>query len=422
MRSTTFLAFVFLGALLIRIGFTVSYRGGIDTVPVQSIAGSDGVEYDELGRSLAAGNGYAWENGTRTSFRAPGFPIWLACLYSLAGVNYGLAYCSFAVLGGLGAIATYLLGCELAGERVGRFSAILAMLYPGDIFACSYFFSESLFAPCLGFGLWFILRYVRSGGYTNLFFAGILLGYAALTRSFGILFLPIFVVYLLGRPISFRSARCAGLFGLGFLCVIAPWTYRNFEVHHKFVLIATNGGSTFYGANNELVAASPREYGNWVSTTRLAGRDQIDAQPDEVAHDKMEWKLGVDWVKGNPDKFAILAPFKILRFWSPFVQWPSLKTYPVANIVSTTPFLVLIGIGIFRSLRGGEQSKFAVLHLTLLANLAMVLIFWGDPRFRDANVPVLMVYAALGAGWLQHRMRRPKLQGELHTDFPDPVT
>src|SRR5205823_2498456 len=136
--------------------------------------------------------------------------------------------------------------------------------------------------------------------------AGLFLGYATLTRSFGILFLPVFGLYLLGLPPTRRGLIGAALFAVGFLLVIAPWTIRNARVHHRFVLIATNGGSTCYGANNDVVAGSPREYGNWVSTTQLAGRDLIEAQPDEVSHDKMEWKLGVEWVKQHPDKFALL--------------------------------------------------------------------------------------------------------------------
>ena len=401
-RSVLYLALIFSASLFLRIGFTAYYRGGLDTVPTRSVAGADGVEYDQLARSVAAGNGYADETGKRTSFRAPGLPLFLAALYTLFGVDYAVAYCSFAVLGGLGAVAAYLLGAELVGNQFGRFAAVFAAIYPGDIFACSYFFSENLFAPCLGFGLWFILRHARKDSLGDLLFAGLLLGYSALTRSFGILFLPIFALYLVWRPVTRRGLFGAGLYCLGFLLVVAPWTVRNFEAHGKFVLIATNGGSTFYGANNDLVSGSPREYGNWVSTTRLEGRDRIDAQPDEVAHDKMEWKLGVEWVGQHPDQFAKLAPFKVLRFWSPFVQWPSLKTYPFVNVASTTPFLIVIAIGFATSLRRRtDRKKFAALHLTMAANLIMVVIFWGDPRFRDANTPVLMVYAVLGGAWIR---------------------
>jgi hypothetical protein len=37
-----------------------------------------------------------------------------------------------------------------------------------------------------------------------------------------------------------------------------------------------------------------------------------------------------------------------------------------------------------------------VVHGAVLATLITGLIFWGSPRFRDANLPFLMLYAAVG--------------------------
>jgi hypothetical protein len=74
-------------------------------------------------------------------------------------------------------------------------------------------------------------------------------------------------------------------------------------------------------------------------------------------------------------------------------------------MLSTTPFLLLIGIGILRTVAtSAGRRTYMVCHLTLLASLAMVVLFWGEPRFRDANMPVLMVYAAEGGGWIAARV------------------
>ena len=257
-----------------------------------------------------------------------------------------------------------------------------------------------VFSPALGFGLWLLARHARSGRWQAAVGAGLLLGFAALTRSFAILFLPTFALWLLGR----RQWLAAVLYGAGFLAAVLPWTARNFEVHGKFVLIATNGGSTFYGANNSAVNATPKEWGNWIATTRLPGREGIDAQSDEVSDDKDAYRRGGEWVRAHPSDFVKLSAFKLVRFGLPFVQWPSFKVYPVANIGFTLPFLLAIALGIVRTLRTrAARRQFAVCHLTMLANLVMVLIFWGDPRFRDANVPVLAVYAVLGAQGLRWR-------------------
>ena len=397
MKPATFLFLAFLSSFAIRIVFTIWYRGSLETVPVHQIAGADGVEYDLLARNMAEGLGYVWNDGTPTSFRAPGLPLWLAGLYAIAGVNYMASYLSFAFLGGAGTIATYCFVKELAGDNNARIATCLAAVYPGDVYSASYFFSENLFVPCLGFGAWQFSMYLRNGRWLCLCLAGFLLGFAAMTRSFGILFLPLLFLYIIWPKPSLHSISHGFIFASSFLAAVLPWTYRNTVVHQQFVLIATNGGSTFYGANNDVVAGSVKEYGNWVSTTRLPGRDLIDAQPDEVSHDKMEWKLGIEWCRSNPGRFLMLVPFKIMRFCSPFVQYPSFKIYPIANILLVSPFLALMGIGFFKSIFSTSlRRRFAVAHLIILANVIMVSVFWGDPRFRDANLPALMLYSAIG--------------------------
>jgi 4-amino-4-deoxy-L-arabinose transferase-like glycosyltransferase len=396
LRTPLFLAAVFAVAVCLRLGFTVAYRGSLATVPVHDIAGSDGVEYDGFARSVLAGRGYSWADGTPTSFRAPGFPFALVAVYSLFGTSTINAYVFFALCGGLGAVSAYALGRELRGESFARWAALVAAIYPPDIYAWSYFFSEVVFAPTLGFGLALLARQPGRRAWLAALAAGLLLGYAALTRSFAVLFLPAFALFLAWR----LRWRDAVLYSLGFLAVVLPWTARNYQAHGKFVLIATNGGSTFYGANNPVVNAVPKEWGNWVATNRLPGRAGIEAQPDEVSHDKEEFRLGVEWVKAHPLDFAKLGVFKLVRFGLPFVQWPSFKVYPVPNILFTLPFLIPTVVGIGHTLRTRDlRRQFAVCHITLACNLAMVVVFWGDPRFRDANVPVIAAYAVAGAMW-----------------------
>jgi hypothetical protein len=284
---------------------------------------------------------------------------------------------------------------------------VLAAVYPPDVYTASYFFSEIVFVPCLGFGLWLLLRSARTRSRVAAVGAGLLLGYATLCRPFGLLLLPLLFAYLWGRPLRPRGWKGAVLYAAGFLAAVVPWTVRNYQVHHKFVLVATNGGSTFYGANNDVVAGTPWKYGAWVATNVLPGRDVIEAQPDEVAHDKKEWEYGVAWVKEHPGKFVVLGAFKVIRTWLPFVHWLTLKVYPVANVLLVTPFLALITAGLVRTLATREgRARYAVLHLTMLATLVMLVVFWGEPRFRDANMPALMVYAALGGEWLLGRLRR----------------
>ena len=309
-------------AVSLRVTFTVAYRGGLDRPPDSKANGADGTEYDLIGRRLAAGDGYTWESGASTAFRAPGLPLLLAAVYSAFGPHYPAAYLALAVCGGVGAVVSALLAGELFGRCHAWWAGLVAAVHPGDVFFCSYFFSEAVYAPVLGVGLIGVTRAANGGRLGWAAVGGLFLGYATLCRSFGLLFVPLFGLFLLVRLPTRRGVLAAGLFGLGFAAVLGPWVGRNYQAFGKPVLVATNGGSTFYGGNNPVVAGSLAQYGNWVATTRLPGRDLIDAQPDEVSHDKMEWQLGMAWVREHPGQFLKLVPFKLARFWAPFGVLP----------------------------------------------------------------------------------------------------
>src|SRR5262249_60480337 len=100
--------------------------------------------------------------------------------------------------------------------------------------------------------------------------AGLLLGAAALTRPFALLAVPFFALVLLAH-LRWRGLLAGVVLGLTTAAVVVPWTYRNYHVHHRFVPVATNGGSTFYGGNNDRVVNERRLFGSWVSTTELPG-------------------------------------------------------------------------------------------------------------------------------------------------------
>ncbi len=359
---------------------------------------ADEVQFNNLGRLVAQGQGYRLSpDRPPTSFRAPGFPLFLAGLYAIFGENYLLAYTSFCLLGAVSCLLTLALARLFLTEAGARLAAILLTCYLPHIFWATQFCSENLFIPCLTLGLWLFLWSRQTGSSWTLAGAGLTLGWAALTRPFALLLLPILLLWLLANSRPRLPLQASLILVLSFSGVIAPWTVRNYLVHNELVLLTTNGGSTFYGGNNDRVASEPRALGYWISTTELPGRDLVDAQPSEVAHDRMEWQLGRDWVGANPGKFLLLLVFKLGRLW-----W--LPEYSVGlrwlRIVSYLPYLLLFGLGVWRCLRQRrlQTETWWVLHGTMLATVLTALVFAGLPRFRDANAPLLMIYAVLGLG------------------------
>src|SRR5262249_41167256 len=149
--------------------------------------GADGVEFNQLARQVAQGNGYTGMDGRPTSFRAPGFPFFLAGLHVLSGTHYPVSYVSFCLLGALSCFFTFLIARTALSERTALLAAGLNAIYPPHIYFATVFESENLFVPLLGLTLWLFLRYLESRSFTPLILTGLVLGWAVLTRPFALL-------------------------------------------------------------------------------------------------------------------------------------------------------------------------------------------------------------------------------------------
>ena len=396
--SWRLLAILILLAFCLRFVAAVGMRRGLTAGPGR-VLGADGEEFNNFAINLAEGRGYVWQDGRPTAFRAPGFPMFLAGVYYLCGVKYPAAYLSFCLLGCLTCGLTYRLAQQTVGESGAWIAALLAALYLPSVYDATVFASENLFAPLLALTALLMFRHLRTGSLLAMVGAGLSLGWAILTRPFAILLLPIFGAILVYRrwkaPSSLLLATCSLV--LSASVVVVPWTIRNYRVFHRVVLVATNGGSTFYGGNNDIVLTEPNYYGGWIGTGQLPERQLVDAAPDEVSHDKVEWDLGLKWVRTHAAWVPLLCTMKFVRFCLPEINSGNQK-YVLLQILATGPFLLLVflGIGICGRNREYWTLPWTLVHAMMSATVLTALIFWGSPRFRDANAPLLMLYAAVG--------------------------
>jgi Dolichyl-phosphate-mannose-protein mannosyltransferase len=368
-------------------------------LPPDRTFGADGIEFNLFGLQLMRGHGYAWESGQLTSFRAPGLPFLLAAVYSIVGENYLFSYITFSLLGMFSCLFIFLTAEILLDKKKALIAAVLSVFYFPHIYFSTVFASENLFIFCLSLGILFFMKYLKTGSHYFILLSGLVLGYSTLTRPFAILLLPSFLIILISENKNNlkKVILPALLYSISFSSIIAPWTIRNYKVHGKFVLVATNGGSTFYGGNNSIVATQPKLLGAWVSTTELPYRSLIDATPNEVAHDKLEWKLGIDWIKGHIISLPVLLVAKISRFFLPDVNSGN-KLMVLSNIIFSTPILIFCIIGIVKSLKKPVSSSpnWLIIHLSMAMTLLTAVVFWGDPRFRDGTMIALILYATYG--------------------------
>lgn len=415
MRSGLLLVAVAALALLVRLGMGVFL--GFNSGPDRSACGADTVEFEQMAWSAAQARGLAiYPGGPPSAFRAPGYPMLLAVVYKLFGRAYWVNRVTLSLIGTLTVWLTYLLSRRLGlSEWPSLLAALLASVLPLQFYWCGHFMSEPL-AACLNVAC--TLLVVRAIGTEarglpamtsqrrqvgGLFSAGALCGLAALVRAASLLVPVCFALMLmLSRHVRFRRAvAMSAVFGLGAVLAILPWTVRNRIVFDRFALISTNGGSTFWGANNDGVAEPGEKWGSWISTNfdRQRKRREVLSLANEVDRDRKEWQFGREFVLNNPGKMPLLIAGKLWRLLRPFPDSAN-RIYVLVVGLGWLVLLPISVLGIILALRD-ESTRFAFMPLNaqLLSLLVTTAVFYGSARFRAPYEPFLAVYAAIGVGW-----------------------
>ena len=265
----------------VAIGFTLRAAFGL-FYWVDKPLTHDEKEYLALADSLAVGRGLRYPT-EETSIgpepqrfgRAPLYPVFLATIG--VGTPNGNATLTELrrlklVQAALGALGVWLIGClaaRAAGIRAGMLAAATAAVYPPLVWMPAYVLSETLFSGIALAGTLLLARVIDDVDRDvttahhqgrSLLLAGVVAGLATLVRPVMLFFLAAAAGWLALR----HAPRLALAFALSAILVIAPWTARNLAEHGRFILIASEGGITFWTGNHPLaigegdMAANPR--------------------------------------------------------------------------------------------------------------------------------------------------------------------
>jgi len=359
-------------------------------------------EYLALARSLAAGRGLAYDEAILDSpvqpfGRAPGYPAFLA----LAGGGRAATddvpssvKIAQSLVGACGVLIVGLLAGQWAGARGATIAAWLAAIHPLLVATASRAFSEALFWP-IGLGAaWLVTAASRAGGRRAAVLAtlaGVLTGLATLVRPATIIFLGLAALWWLWR----RSFTRVVALALGAALVIAPWTLRASERASRFVLVASEGGVTFWTGNHPLavgdgdLAANPQ--------LKIASRALRNAHPD-LTEEQMEpiyYREALAWMRAHPIDWLVLEARKVWYLAAPV--GPSYRLHSWRYfIASAGTYLLLLPMAVAGAWRlGATRGQLPGLWLLLAAAIVTCLIFFPQERFRIPVIdPVLIICAA----------------------------
>lgn len=329
----------------------------------------------------------------------PRAALWIAPRVAQAFLGAGTALCSA------------LIGARLGGRAVGLLAgcaaAVCGVLVHGD--------GALLAEPLQGFGLTLGVALLLGSAavehfpYGRYLGAGIALGVAAAAKPNALLVACACAVVLARESRIARSWKCAGIFALGVLLAVAPFSLRNLVVASEPVLLSANGGFNFWVGNHAGapgVFDAPKGYvfdvdpvgANLARAELGAEASYAEASSwwreracDDIAADPIGW-LGLLGRKA----LYFLHPREIPQLGAGF-EWMREELWILGSPLDARTILLLAALAPLVALAWSEERARASLALPLAAvtaHAASVVLFFVTGRFRSPILPLAIALAS----------------------------
>ncbi len=370
--------------------------------------------YVTIADNIAHGNGYrmGWPDGYRTARRPPFFPLMLAGLFKLFGprgwlglVFNGALLVAAILLVGAGAKLLLSMGIQLSASSARWALALVPSLY----YFASLVQTEALSLFWAAVVVVLLLRGLKSISQSDvkrsavrMAALGLVCGLATLTRpdlAMAAGLIGVFLLFVLPRRAA-KSLYLLAAFGLCFILPLLIWIVHNLIWLGAFVPLTTTGGTTFYGAHNDIVWATNR--GSWGDPPRLLGSEDWQRLNDlgEAHRERELFHMGITWLRSRSlGDIVLLEGYKLGRLWIPYEFLVHRYMSPLGNILVSVLFMPFWGLalwGLWSLVRRRAWAVTFVLLIFPIANTIAALLFYGSARFRVTSYPALAILAAVG--------------------------
>jgi len=380
----------------------------------------DEIDYDAIARRLLRGDGYGnW------LLRGPLYSIVLWIIYSFTGIHFLAVRIFQALLDSGTCLMVIYLGRLLFNNKSGLISGLLYSIYPFFIYFTGILLSENLFIFLIVATILFGIKFQQKIEIKNLILFSVSLGLLILCRPIAQIYLFPFcmwVIYLMYRLKLSRSQIL--LFGLSLLLfslvTIAPWSYRNYKVHNKFIFISTGGGRMFWYGNGPHATLSgtkpfPEEMNN--KLLELNGHEpnnedynfsEAKAYMDKnseifdniyINYERSQYlyQEAFQYIFDNPKVFLKNYFKKLILFWSPISISRTINDYntnyhQLAGSLAYLFILLFFILGIVQKRK--DFHKYLLLYIVVLFNMFGVSLFSTSVRYRIPIDPFLILFAS----------------------------
>jgi 4-amino-4-deoxy-L-arabinose transferase-like glycosyltransferase len=283
-----------------------------------------GQEMGRIARALATGFGFSdpFRGHTGpTAWVGPLYPLILAGVFRLFGVfttqSAWMILTINSLFSALTARTTWEIAARCFNRNVARWSAWIWALYPAAMqYAVRWVWDTSL-TTLLFSGVLVVALRMRSPdppGMTSRRWAllGLLWGLTGLSNPALLIFLPVCGWWVLAGT-GRRQAGGALLSAAMFLTCLAPWTWRNWEVFHRFMPTRANFGAELYLGNGPGSTGLLMEYDHPI---QAPDQLRLYAGLGEVAYSRMRGDQAMAAIRADPGHFARNTLKRVFFFWA----------------------------------------------------------------------------------------------------------
>jgi len=429
---------VFCLALLVRIVYNLTVGRGY-------VAIYDAGLYDILGHNLVTFHCYCLYPPVPDVSRPPLWPFIMAIIDIFAGNHEFYLRLFYCFLGSGTCVLVYLFARDIFGERIALLAGIIAAVYTGLFIYDGWLYTESLYDFCLTAFAYSLYRLQRTAPQPKsvelsrassvlsvlqswrqslirgrwALFCGILLGLLSLTRPNGpILLGPLFlwaalVAFMKIQPLRVVVKDALLIACLGIL-ILAPWTYRNYTVTGRLILVSTGLGEVLKGAYNDAVVSGDlADRGMWhapANTPITYGHDSIHYTPQD---DAIDTQTALTWMRTHLYDMPYLFMLHFANTWIPYdyahglpmEEFPGRLSSQILQVmiyVMSIPIFILAALGLLLTWKQ-RRKELLVVYLVMGFIMAQNIAFYSNMRFRAPLEPFLVLLAGNALWWLNDR-------------------
>jgi len=365
---------------------------------------SDPYKFGEMGKTIARGEPLD-PYGSLLHRRSPLYPLFIAAVYSVFGEHPMAVYLLQCLLMAATCWLVFDMGRRVFNLRTGVLAGVMCALHPLMLRYVPDLHLETLLSFLFTLVVWCSVRFHEKPTVAAGVWFGLAGGAAALTKAVVLLYPGLFVAamlalrFVLKRRVTLPSIGAIAVIPLMMLLVIAPWTYRNYAVTGKFVLITTGFNDAFLRG----YVFSEKEYAllrrppytdaeiasnRWFqSLAQQAGTvwERDDYETEQILGREVKRKL-----REEPAEFFRKFTTGLFTFW---YQMTSLANSLLTGLCALGVWVLAL-FGMRRAWREDRplwMFLLPALHLNLLLAILLAL-----GRYSAPIMPALLVAAAFG--------------------------